>query len=84
MSTIEISKEEKQILTRKIQGYFERELNQEIGQFDAEFLLDFFTREIGPYFFNRGVMDARAIVERQLETIGDDLYAIEQPTEFAK
>jgi len=55
MSEIEFSKEELQILTKKIQLYFSEELNQEIGQFDAQFLLDFFSEKIGPYFYNRGL-----------------------------
>ena len=47
MSEIEFTKEEKDILVQKIKGYFVDELDQEIAQFDAEFLLDFFTREVG-------------------------------------
>ena len=40
MSEIKFSKEEKEIIRAKIQLYFREELNQDIGQFDAEFLLD--------------------------------------------
>ena len=84
MATIEFTRAEKDILVRKIQLYFDQELAREIGQFDAEFLLDFFAEEIGPYFYNRGIYDARAVIDAQVENISDALYEIEKPTEFAR
>jgi uncharacterized protein (DUF2164 family) len=42
MSEIEFSREEKDAIVAKIKVYFESELEQDIGQFDAEFLLEFF------------------------------------------
>ena len=47
MSTIEFSAHDKSTLVDKIKTYFTKELHQDIGQFDAEFLLDFFSKEIG-------------------------------------
>lgn len=84
MSGIEFSKEEKEIIVRKIQMYFTEELNQDIGSFDAQFLLDFFAEEIGSYFYNRGLYDAQAILERRLETISDAIYELEKSTDFAR
>ena len=84
MSDIEFTKEEKEIISRKIQLYFTEELDQEIGQFDAQFLLDFFTEEIGAYFYNRGLYDSQAILESKLETISDAIYELEMITEFRK
>ena len=84
MSDIKFSKEEKELIAQKIKGYFNDELDQEIGQFDAEFLLDFFAEEIGPYFYNRGVYDAKAVLTSKIESIDDALYEIEKPTGFSR
>lgn len=84
MSKIEFTKEEIEIITKKIQLYFSEELNQEIGQFDAQFLLDFFSEDIGPYFYNRGLYDAQSILENRLESITEAIYDIEKITEFRK
>lgn len=84
MAEIEFTKEEKEILVKKIKLYFVEELDQEIKQFDAEFLLDFFTEEIGPYFYNRGLYDAQTLLESKLELITEGFYEIEKPTEFNK
>jgi uncharacterized protein (DUF2164 family) len=84
MPTVEFSKEEKEVIIRKIQLYFKKELDQEIGQFDAEFLLDFFSEEVGAYYYNRGLYDAQTILESRLESISDAIYEIEKPTEFMR
>lgn len=84
MSEIVFSKEEKEVITKKIRLYFSEELNQEIGQFDAQFLLDFFAEEIGPYFYNRGLYDAQAILEQRLGDIAEAIYDLEKITEFRR
>ena len=84
MPKVEFSKEEKEVIIRKIQLYFKKELDQEIGQFDAEFLMDFFSDEVGAYYYNRGLYDAQTILETRLESITEAIYEIDKPTEFMR
>ena len=84
MAEIKFSREERDALCRRIQLYFKEELEQEIGQFDAGFLLDFFAEEIGAWFYNRGLYDAQAILESRLENIAEAIYELEKPTELAR
>ncbi len=84
MSIIEFSTEEKEIIVRQIKRYFQAEQDREIGRFEAEFLLEFFSKEIGPYYYNRGLSDAKAVLQSRLENIDEALYEIEKPTEFTK
>ncbi|MEJ2044695.1 MAG: DUF2164 domain-containing protein [Reinekea sp.] len=84
MSELKLNKEQKAEVVTKIQFYFEQELDQKIGQFDAEFLLDFFAEEVGVYFYNQGLYDAQTVVDERVETIRDALYEIEKPTRFRR
>ncbi|MEJ6656676.1 MAG: DUF2164 domain-containing protein [Pseudomonas sp.] len=84
MSEIEFNKEEKAILVSKLQRYCADELKQDIGQFDAEFLLDFISRELGSYYYNRGLNDAQAALNDKLDDIHDAIYQLEQPTDFTR
>ena len=84
MSKIEFSEEERALLVRRIQLYFREELEQEIGRFDAEFLLEFIAEELGAYFYNRGLYDAQAILEKRMETLAEAIYELEKPTEFGR
>ena len=82
MPNIQFSSDEKEVIVRRIKLYFAEELKQEIGRFDAEFLLDFFAGEVGAYFYNRGLYDAQAILSGKLDELGEAIYQLERPTEF--
>ena len=74
----DFTREEKEAIVAKIQAWFEKELNQDIGQFDAEFLLDFFGEEVGKYFYNRGLYDAQAILEGRMDNITEAISDLEK------
>ena len=84
MSDIKFSNEEKAHLVAKIQSYFHAELSEEIGQFDAEFLLDFFNREIGAYHYNKGLKDAQIFMEENAQQLQQRFYEMEKITDFIK
>lgn len=81
---IKFTEQEKTIIVNKIQLYFAEELDQKLGRFDAEFLLDFFAKEMGAYFYNRGLNDAQAVLSTKLDDIQDAIYQLEQPTEVTR
>lgn len=80
MNKVEFTQDEKELLARKIQMYFREELDQEIGGFDAQFLLDFFAEEIGPLWYNQGLEDAQAVIGEQMEKVGDVIYELRKVT----
>ncbi len=81
MSKIEFSNQQKEVIVTKIQHYFEQELDQDIGQFDAEFLLDFFSDQVGAYYYNQGLQDAQAVIQSSLLNISEAIDGIEKQTD---
>jgi len=79
MSEIKFTAQEKEQMIEKMQKYFSQELEQELGQFDADFLLDFIGKEIGSYFYNRGLYDAQQIISERVEQLSDAIYELEKP-----
>lgn len=79
MKEIAFSTDQKESIIRKIKTYFTDELQQDIGSFEAEFLLDFFASEIGPYFYNRGLFDAQQVFNEKMEDLGYLLQELEKP-----
>jgi len=79
-STAEIafSKEERAAMAVKIQDYFRDELDQEIGLIPAEMFIAFLADEIGPYFYNRGLRDAEALLLKKIEDYSDEIYGLER------
>lgn len=82
MAAIEFSKDQKIRIVSEIQGYFDKELDQEIGAFDAEFLLDFFSEKIGGVYYNQGLNDARRLLDEKLDIITESFYELEKITDF--
>lgn len=79
---IKFTRNQQEAIVAKLQRYFINELDQDIGQFDAEFLIDFFAKEMGSAFYNKGLLDAQAIVNEKVLTISDAIYEIEQPSDI--
>jgi len=80
MSDIKFTKEEKETLVPKIKMYLSEELDIDIGNFDAEFLLDFFSEEVGPYFYNRGIKDSIDMLDTRMEEVKESIYVLEKIT----
>lgn len=79
MSEIKFTRDETDRIVSKVKKYFNTELDQEIGAFEAEFLIDFFAKEIGPHFYNRGLSDAHTLFSEKAEELGYLLQEQEKP-----
>ena len=78
MKPITFSREETADIVAKLRVYFRDELEAELAALPAEMLLDFLGREIGPFFYNRGLHDARAVVTAKVEDITEAIYGLER------
>ncbi|MCK0152226.1 DUF2164 domain-containing protein [Alcanivorax sp. S6407] len=79
MTDITFTADQKARMVSKIKSYFEDELQQEIGGFEAEFLIGFFAKEIGPHFYNRGLFDALQVLTEKMEEVGYVMAELEKP-----
>jgi uncharacterized protein (DUF2164 family) len=79
MAKIELSKEAREAAARALSEYLKDELEVEVTGFDAQFLLDFVGERIGPWFYNQGLADARAIVQARVELVAEAIYELEKP-----
>ena len=84
MSEINLTRREKELLTGKLQRYFADELKQELGGFDAEFLLEFLARELGAHYYNQGLRDAQAVFLKRVGELADQVSELEKPVEFGR
>lgn len=75
---IAFSKDETRDMARRLQAYFDAELDLELGALPAEMLIAFMARDLGPTFYNRGLRDAQAVFTAKAEDVADALYGLEQ------
>ena len=79
MTEIKFSRDQTDSIVAKVKDYFESELGQDIGGFEAEFLIDFFAREIGPHFYNQGLSDAHTLFSEKADELGYQIQELEKP-----
>jgi uncharacterized protein (DUF2164 family) len=78
MKPIQFSREETADITARLRSYFRDELEIDLAALPAEMLLDFLGREIGPFFYNRALYDAQAVVAKKAEDISEALAGLER------
>ncbi|MHA2714431.1 DUF2164 domain-containing protein [Vibrio owensii] len=79
---IKLERAQKEVLATAIQDYMQDELEVEIGQFDSEFLINFITEKLAPIYYNKGIEDAKTVIERRMLEMTDELYEIEQEVQL--
>jgi len=84
MKPIKFDRDETKAIVGEIQDYFRLELDQSIGAIPAEMLMQFFADKMGAYYYNRGLYDAQALIRKQVESLSDEIFALEQPTKHLR
>ncbi len=79
MKELQLSAQQKQDMVARVKSYFEREMQSDIGGFEAEFLIDFFANEIGGHFYNQGLFDAQQLLNEKLDEMNYSLQELEKP-----
>ena len=79
MPKFELPKESRDAATQALSRYLKAELDLDVTGFDAVFLTDFIIENLGPHFYNQGVADARAVLSKKVDEIGEAIYQLEQP-----
>ena len=78
MSAIEFDQADKEALLKKLQEHMSEELEKDLSRFEAEFLLEFIMKDIGPFIYNQGLYDSKKLIEERFESIADSLYGLEK------
>ena len=78
MSNIKIESKRKNELVIELQSYLQDELDLEVGQFDADFLLDFMVKNLGPAIYNQALNDSLKVFESKMMDVSDGIYEIEK------
>lgn len=66
---IELTKQQSQEAVASLRRYFDQELEQELSEMRAKFLLEYFLKEIAPLAYNQGVKDAESYFRTNIEDL---------------
>ena len=71
---IELTKEEVADVIPSLRRYFREELELEISEMRAKFLLNYFLKEIAPFAYNQGVQDAESYFRGRVEDLSGTCF----------
>jgi len=75
---IELTKQQTEEVVLSLRKYFREELEHEIPEMQAKFLLGFIVKEIYPFAYNEGVKDAERYFREKLEDLSAMCFEEEQ------
>lgn len=74
-----LTKEQRQIMIADIQDFFLQERDEEITEFAAETVLNFFQESLSPHFYNAAIHDVKHVVEQQILSMEEEIVTLERP-----
>lgn len=67
-----------QTLAPQLQQYAQQQFGIELGQFDAQFLLDFIADKIGRDIYNKALDDAQLALAARMESLQAAIWELEK------
>ncbi|MDA7084783.1 DUF2164 domain-containing protein [Pseudomonas sp. SA3-5] len=73
-----LTPEQEREATSVIKRFMEVRFELQLGSFEAAEILELFTREIAPHYYNRAIFDVQTVLKDRFESIESDLWALEK------
>jgi len=75
---IKLSEERRRDLIAAIRGWYDEQMEEDIGDLKARLILDFFLKTLGPQVYNQAVKDSASFVQDKLIDLEGELYEPEE------
>ncbi len=79
MQEIKIVKTEKDEIIGRMKTFYYEMSGDEIGDLAAEHWFEFMKKEVGPFFYNKGIEDSKQMLMEKMLHLEEDLYALKRP-----
>ena len=73
-----LSAEQEREAIVKLKRFVDERFELSLGSFEAAELLELFSQEIAPHYYNRAIFDVQAHLKERFESIESDLWALEK------
>lgn len=76
---IRLTDERRERTLRGIRKFYAEVLEQELSEFTAGRILDFFVKELGAPLYNQAIQDARKFLQEKLDDLDVEFYEPDEP-----
>ncbi|WP_439886585.1 DUF2164 domain-containing protein [Pseudomonas sp. MBLB4123] len=75
---LRLEAEQEQAAVALLKRFLDERFELALGSFEVQELLDLFTREVAPHYYNKAIFDVQAHLKDRFESIESDLWALEK------
>jgi len=76
---IHFAEDRKNAILRSLKDFYADVFDDNLSQYRAERLLEFFVKTLGPAVYNQAIQDARSFMLEKLEDLEAEFYEKEDP-----
>ena len=76
---LSLAPEQEREATDKIKRFMEDRFELKLGSFEVAEILELFTTEVAPHYYNRAIFDTQTLLKERFESIESDLWSLEKP-----
>jgi uncharacterized protein (DUF2164 family) len=69
---------QEQAALRSLKRFLEERFELRLGSFEVQEVLDLFSRDIAPHYYNKAIADVQAVLSDRFASIESDLWALEK------
>ncbi|MDP3813621.1 DUF2164 domain-containing protein [Pseudomonas sp.] len=75
---LSLTAEQEREATSTIKRFMAERFELALGSFEAAEILELFSREVAPHYYNRAIFDVQTHLKERFESIESDLWALEK------
>ncbi|WP_095155791.1 DUF2164 domain-containing protein [Pseudomonas sp. Irchel 3E13] len=76
--TITLTPEQEREALDTLKRFLEDRFELQLGSFEVAEVLELFSKEIAPHYYNRAIFDVQAHLKERFESIESDLWSLEK------
>jgi len=76
--TLSLDAAQEQAAVLSLQRFLRERFELELGSFEAQEVLELFSREIAPHYYNKAIFDVQTVLKDRFDSLESDLWALEK------
>ncbi|MBM7061077.1 DUF2164 domain-containing protein [Pseudomonas sp. UL073] len=77
-ASLTLDSAQEQAALQSLKAFLEERFELQLGTFEVQEVLELFTREVAPLFYNKAIADVQAHLADRFQSIESDLWALEK------
>ncbi|PDY49541.1 hypothetical protein CN558_12525 [Bacillus wiedmannii] len=74
-----LNRENQEMIKARLEDFFYKKFELDLSSLEAEYILEFMMKELGPHIYNQAVEDACKTLRLQMDVLEEEIYVLQVP-----